>query len=81
MYKFNSYYKRQKNIEYKQDQTLKSPDIIFIDILSKDISPNNNLEYFDSKLIKKLDIDKIVYNGYKYKLDYSKFENLDVEEE
>jgi hypothetical protein len=70
LYKFNSYYKRQKNIEYKQEQTLKSPDIIFIDILSEDILPKNNLEYFDAKLITKLDIDTIIYNGYKYKLDY-----------
>ena len=70
MYKIKSYYKRQQNIEYEQEKTLKSPDIIFIDILSEDILPKNNLQDFDGKLIMKLDKDTIVYNGYKYKLDY-----------
>ena len=70
LYKIESTLYRQINIEYEEEKTLKSPDIIFMHFITDGMLLHNNIIEFDSKTIKKLDNNIIAYNGYKYKLDY-----------
>jgi hypothetical protein len=61
-------YLRQQEIEYDSEKSIKSPDIIFIH--KKEFQPNGSFISFDKNKITKLDKSTILYNNYKYKLDF-----------
>ena len=64
----SSNYLRQKNIEYDSEKSLNSPDIIFIH--KKDFQLNGDFLNFDKNKITKIDKNTIIFNNYKYKLDF-----------
>ena len=61
-------YLRQQEIEYDSEKTLRSPDIIFIH--KKDFHPSGSFMSFDKNKITKIDKNTILFNNYKYKLDF-----------